>query len=422
HRRHSDSEQTRKQLEVLRTTAHKLLEDFTEDLQTVDPLIQTVHEHVLNARMLPLRVLFDQLPRFVRDCSRRENKSVELIIEGEQTRVDRHVLEKLRDPIIHLIRNAISHGIEPAEERTRTGKPAVGRVRLVSQQCGDRIRIVCEDDGRGIDHKRIVERALERGLISQADVHRLTQAQIERLLLQPGFSTASSVNELSGRGVGLDVVAQHVGELRGSLHIESEPNRLTRFVLDVPASVATLEGLLVEVGEYVYVIPTSAVVRTVRVRPSDVLRGAGGETLFRWETQALPLLSLASLLGWVRSTEWGPETTVRPAVTVDYRGQAVALLVDRLLGTQTVVAKALGQHLGRVSGISGATILGSGTPALILDPAELIARCRGSAGGTASVSTEEERPKLHPVLVVDDSLTTRMMEKSILESAGYEVD
>ncbi|NOX54189.1 MAG: hybrid sensor histidine kinase/response regulator [Planctomycetes bacterium] len=422
HRRRADAAQMQKQLEALRAVVRELQDDFTEDLRVVDPLIEMVHEQVLNARMLPLRVLFDQLPRFVRECSRHEGKTVELFVEGQETRVDRHVLEKLRDPIIHLVRNAISHGIEPAEERQASGKPATGRVRLISQRCGDRIRIVCEDDGRGIDHRQVLETALARALITDEEARRLTPDQINRLILRPGFSTASVVSDLSGRGVGMDVVARHVEELRGTLQIESEAGQFTRFVLDVPATVATLEGLLVEVSGHVYVLPTAAVVRTVRVRSSDIDHAAGGAVMFRWENQALPLLELATLLGRRPSSAGTTQAAVRPAVIVRYRGESVTLAVDRLLGTQTVVAKGLIEHVGHVPGVSGATVLGSGVPALILEPSELIERHDGRATQLAPCDSEPRQTTIAPVLIVDDSLTTRMMEKAILESAGYEVD
>ena len=220
----------------------------------------------------------------------------------------------------------------------------------------------------------------------------------------------------------MDVVARHVEELRGTLQIESEAGRFTRFVLDVPATVATLEGLLVEVCGHVYVLPTATVVRTVRVRSSDVDRAAGGATVYRWEDRALAFLELAGLLGRQPSSAGMAPASVRPAVIVRYRGESVTLAVDRLVGTQTVVAKGISELLGRVPGVSGATILGSGVPALILEPAELIARYDGRATQFVSDDCEERQAAVAPVLVVDDSLTTRMMEKAILESAGYEVD
>ena len=421
HNRHHDDHKVQQVLRPIATIVHRLIDEFTTDFTVVEPLIAEIHEGVLDARMLPLSVLFDQLPRFVRDYCRQEDKQAELYVDGAEARVDRQVLEQLRDPMIHLIRNALSHGIESPEERKRCGKCPAGTVRLTTSRRGNRIRITCEDDGHGIDHQRVLARAVAKGLITEAEAAALPAGQVERLILRPGFSTTEMITDVSGRGVGMDVVLSRMEALRGTLDIESEPGKSTRFVLEFPASVATLEGLLVEAAGHTYVVPTISVVRTARVKLSELQAGGGGEALVNIEGQAVPLLMLASLLG-IREVGKDAPSAV-PAVIVHHRDRQIALGVDRLLGTQTIVGKGLGDHICNVRGVAGATILGTGLPALILEPPQLVqdggTRLMDHEASGRAIEVEEE---LAPLLVVDDSITTRMMEQSILESAGYAVD
>ncbi len=438
-KRHADNHSVHEALAPIATAVHKLIDDFSTDVTVIEPLISEIHEQVLDTRMLPLSDLFDQLPRFMRDYCRQENKQVELHVDGAETRVDRHVLEQLRDPILHLIRNCLAHGIESPEQRERLGKDPVGTVRLSTSRCGDRIRIICEDDGRGIDRQKVLAKAVSAGLVTETDAAELSDEEITGLISQPGFSTAEIITDVSGRGVGMDVVASRLEALRGTLEIQSEQGQYTRFVLEFPASVATLEGLLVDTAGFTYVVPTVSVVRTARIKRSDLQAGAGGEVLFNMDGQAVPLVMLASLLGLGPKKGSGPfcrngpegashkrdltPFSALPVVVVRHRGSQVALGVDRLLGTQTIVAKGLGDHIRDVRGLAGATILGTGLPALILDPSQIVGRgdLRLQRHDWLEDASDIEE-EVAPLLVVDDSLTTRMMEKSILESAGYTVD
>jgi two-component system, chemotaxis family, sensor kinase CheA len=410
---------------------HRLMDSFSSDVTAIDPLIAGIHEQVLDTRMLPLSVLFDSLPRFVRDSCREEDKQAEMHVNGANTRVDRQVLEQLRDPMIHLIRNAVAHGIESPAERERLGKAPLGCVRLTTSRHGDRIRIICEDDGRGIDHRRVLARAISAGLVDEAEATKLSTKQIQELILEPGFSTAEMITDVSGRGVGMDVVVSRLEALRGTLSIESESNKFTRFVLELPASMATLEGLLVEAAGHTYIVPTMSIERTARIKLSELQSSSGGELVMRLDDQAVPVTMLASLLGREKSgldrtaANKPGDSHVLPVVVVRYRERLLAIGVDRLLAIQTIVARGLDDQLGTICGVAGATILGTGLPALILDPGPLM-----GDGNTASrrhetsdmaVSSEAEKETV-PLLIVDDSLTTRMMEKSILESAGYTVD
>ena len=251
--RYEDDHNVQETLHRVNTAVHSLIDELVADIATIEPLIAEVHEQVLDTRMLPLGVLFDQLPRFVRDYCREENTEAELSIEGADIRVDRQVLEQLRDPLIHIIRNALSHGLESPESRQRHGKSEVGTIRLITSRQGERIRIVCEDDGRGIDRAKVQDKAVAQGLITAAEAAELPAAEIYRFILRPSFSTAEMITDVSGRGVGMDVVLSRMEALRGTLEIESESQQFTRIRLEFPASVATIEGLLAEVAKNTYV-------------------------------------------------------------------------------------------------------------------------------------------------------------------------
>ncbi len=419
--RQQDDPKVERALQPIAAIAHRLADEFTADFTVVEPLIAEIHEGVLDTRMLPLSVLFDQLPRFVRDYCRQENKQAELHVQGADTRVDRHVLEQLRDPMIHLIRNAFSHGIESPLDREQCGKSPSGTVRLTTSRRGDRIRITCEDDGCGIDRRKVLAKAIAKGLVTKEEAAELPGDQVERLILRPGFSTAEMITDVCGRGVGMDVVLSKIEALRGTLDIESATGEFTRFVLEFPASVATLEGLLVEVVGHTYVVPTISVVRAARVNLSDVQTGGGGETLVSVEGKVVPLLMVAHLLGIRRNGKDAP--SVIPVVIIRHRDRQIALGVDRLLGTQTIVGKGLGEHIRSARGVAGATVLGTGLPALILEPAQLVQDrdTNVTRHEPLGCGTEVEQ-ETAPLLVVDDSITTRMMERSILESAGYAVE
>ncbi len=410
-------------LRSLKSVSHatrSIFDDLTSDFTIFEPLIAEIHERVLDTRMLPASVLFDKLRRFVRDYCRQEDKQAELRIDGSDTRVDRQVLENLRDPMVHLIRNAVSHGIEPNDKRKACGKDPVGIVHLTISRHGERIRITCEDDGGGLNCERILAKGVAKGLVSEADAPSLSDRQIERLILEPGFSTAEMITDVSGRGVGMDVVLRRIEALRGTLDIESQLGKYTRFILEFPASVATLDGLLVDVGGLTYVVPTTSVLHTTGIRLADI-QTVGGEAMANIDGRAVPLLLLADLLGRGREPEAAPRFL--SAVVVRQRERHVALGVDRLLGTQTIVAKSLGDHIVHARGVAGATVLGTGLPALILDPVGLVDGAGlATAFSTSATTAVESDEASDPILVVDDSITTRTMEQGILEAAGYRVD
>lgn len=325
-----------------------------------------LQERVLAVRMLPVKGLFSRLQRLVRDTAAGLSKRVELLLSGEEVELDRTILERLSDPLTHLLRNALDHGIEPPAERRAAGKPEAGRITVSAAQRAGGVLIEVADDGRGLDRARILARARERGLVPPDRTP--SEAEVDQLLFLPGFTTAERVTEVSGRGVGLDVVARNVEALHGSITLASAAGRGTRIAIRLPLTLAILDGLLLSVGGRVYVAPLAAVVECLHPRSTRT----GAE---------LPLLALHELFGHGRA-QVDPGRAV--LVVLDDGCERFAVPVDELLGHAQVVVKSLETHLGRVRGLSGAAVLGDGSVALILDPAGVSALWRERVGAGAA--------------------------------------
>ncbi|HBO5136519.1 TPA: chemotaxis protein CheA [Pseudomonas aeruginosa] len=328
------------------------LEHNTRDLQ----------ESVMSIRMLPINFIFSRFPRLVRDTATRLGKQVELHLHGEHIELDKSVIEKLSDPLTHIVRNSIDHGIEPPAERLAAGKPASGTVKLAASHQGGSVVVEVSDDGRGLSRPRILAKARERNL----PVHDgMSDAEVWQLVFMPGFSTAETVTELSGRGVGMDVVKRNIGAMGGRIDIDSAPGMGTRIGIRLPLTLAILDGLIVAVEAVNYVIPLTYIVESLQARSDDV-RGLGGEdnAMIRVRGEYLPLFSLHELLR-IGCEAPAPEQGI--VVILESEGRSFALQVDELVGQQQVVIKSLEQNFRRVEGIAGATIMGDGSVALILD-------------------------------------------------------
>ncbi|MGC4009613.1 MAG: chemotaxis protein CheA [Pseudomonas sp.] len=328
------------------------LEHNTRDLQ----------ESVMSIRMLPISFIFSRFPRLVHDTSARLGKQVELILQGEHTELDKSVIEKLSDPLTHIVRNSIDHGIETPAERLAAGKPAQGSVKLAASHQGGSVVVEISDDGRGLSRERILAKAREKGL----PVHDgMTDAEVWQLIFMPGFSTAEAVTELSGRGVGMDVVRRNIQAMGGRIDIDSAPGMGTRMSIRLPLTLAILDGLIVAVEQVNYVVPLTYIVESLQARADDV-RGLAGEesTVIRVRGEYLPLFSLNQLLR-IGAAPVPPEQGI--VVILESEGKSFALQVDELVGQQQVVIKSLEQNFRRIDGIAGATIMGDGSVALILD-------------------------------------------------------
>jgi two-component system chemotaxis sensor kinase CheA len=339
-----------------------------EAVAQMDRHARDLHEHALAIRMIPVRSLFARFPRLVHDVAAGLGKQAALELSGEDTELDRTVIERISDPLTHLVRNAVDHGLELPDGRTAAGKPAVGHVRLSAYQQGGNIYIDVIDDGRGLDRERIVAKAVELGLVGDGDL--LTDEQAWSLVFHPGFSTAARVTEVSGRGVGMDVVRQNVEALGGAITIHTAPGTGTRFRIKLPLTLAIMDGQALRVGDQQYILPLVAIRETVRpVRGSIHTIGPGAE-LAIVHGDPLPIVRLHRLFGVPSSTT---DPTAGLLVVVEHDGHVAALLVDELLGQQQVVIKSLEANYMKVRGIAGATILGDGRVALILDVAGVVA-------------------------------------------------
>lgn len=348
-------------------------------LESLEQLTREIQDSVMAIRAQPVKSVFQRMPRLVRETAAATGKQVKLITEGEGTEVDKTVIERLSDPITHMLRNAIDHGLETPEARIAAGKPAEGTVRLAAMHRSGRIVIEVSDDGKGINRTRVRELAIQRGLIS-SDLP-LTDDEIDNLIFLPGFSTAKEVSDLSGRGVGLDVVKRSIQSLGGRISIASKTGQGSTFTLSLPLTLAVLDGMVVSVGEQTLVAPLATIVETLQPKKSDIRR-LGPGVLLAVRDAIVPLIDVGVELGW-RSKPIEPETGVALLVESEVGGCA-ALLVDAIQGQRQVVIKSLEQNFQRVESIAAATILGDGRVALILDVDALVGERRIEADPDAA--------------------------------------
>ena len=337
------------------------LENFEKAAHQLHLITSTLQDLAMSLRMVPIGGLFKRMLRVVHDTAKRTGKEVELILKGEETEVDKTVIEAISDPLVHLVRNAVDHGIEPPEERERIGKPRKGIVELEAKHEGGEVVVLVKDDGRGLDRDAILQKARERGLIEGGDA--LPDEEVYGLIFLPGFSTAKEVTDVSGRGVGMDVVKKKVEELRGWVEVKSSPGKGTIIGLHLPLTLAIIEGLLIKAGGLRYVIPLYAV-RELFCPDSDrVTALPGGGKVIRHHGRLLPILFLSEALGF----ENGKGLEEGILVLLEQHERALCLLVDEVLGQRDIVIKPLPKALGRPRGVSGCTILEDGGVCLILD-------------------------------------------------------
>jgi two-component system chemotaxis sensor kinase CheA len=337
-------------------------------------IVRELQDLGMSMRMVPLKATFQKMARLARDVAQKSGRSVSFITEGEDTEIDRNMVDVVNDPLVHMVRNAVDHGIEPPDDRRRLGKPASGTVCLSACYSGGNVVVEVRDDGRGLDRDRIVHKAVARGLI-ESDKG-MTDSQVFGLVFEPGFSTAEQITEVSGRGVGLDVVRRNVEAIRGRIEISSEPGRGSVFSMRLPLTLAVTDGMLVRVGSERYIIPTLHIEMSFRPRADQIstVEGRGEMALVREEL--LPIYRLGRLFGIPGSADRATDGLL---VIVDSADRRYALLVDELLGQHQVVAKPLGDGIGRIPGVTGGAILGDGRVGLILDPQGVCALARDSA-------------------------------------------
>lgn len=326
-----------------------------------------IQESVMRIRMMPISFAFNRFPRLIHDLAKTTGKDIELVITGEQTELDKTVMEQISDPLVHLVRNAVDHGIEPVEIRIANEKPEKGTVTLNAFHQGGSIVIEIHDDGGGINKEAVLNKALEKGLIEASAV--LTDTQIYDLLFMPGFSTANKVSDISGRGVGMDVVKRNIQSLGGQVKVSSELGKGSSFSVNLPLTLAILDGQLVRVGSEVYIIPLITIVESLQTRVELINRVSGDMVLYRLRENNVPVLPVYKLFNLAADSENIENALL---VVVEAEGHKVGLMVDDLLAQQQVVIKSLADNYQQVQGVSGATILGDGSVAMILDIPGLI--------------------------------------------------
>jgi len=343
------------------------VERLTSGLEQLLQNTKELQESVMRIRMLPISFAFNRFPRLIHDLSKKTGKEIELILKGEQTELDKTVMEQIGDPLVHLVRNAVDHGIEPAEERVAKGKSDKGTITLNAYHQGGNIVIEINDDGGGIDRKAVFSKALEKGIVDENTT--LTDSQVFDLIFEPGFSTAIEVSDISGRGVGMDVVKKNIQALGGRIQVESQPNIGSTFKVYLPLTLAILDGQLVKVGTETYIIPLITIVESLQAKPELINRVSGDMILYRLREDNVPVIPISQLFN-ISAKNHEVENALLVVVEAD--GQKVGLMVDDLLAQQQVVIKSLKDNYQQVEGISGATILGDGSVAMILDVVGMI--------------------------------------------------
>ncbi|BCB19001.1 chemotaxis protein CheA [Bosea sp. ANAM02] len=347
-------------VECVRSLPYDVHAKTAEGMLTLSRQTRELQDHVMAVRAQPVKAVFQRMPRLVRELAQTLGKEVRLVLEGENTEVDKTIIEELADPLTHMIRNSMDHGLETPDERVAAGKPREGTIKLIAEHRAGRIVISVTDDGRGIGRDRLLAKARSRGLVGADE--RLQPEEIDQLIFAAGLSTAEAVSDISGRGVGMDVVRRNVESLGGRISVDSEPGRGCKFTLALPLTLAVLEGMVIRCGDDRYVIPIASVIETQHLASTPIERLPFGQEVLRWRGEVTPLYRLGDVMGSMGKTN---ENIVIIAETE--RGNNVGIAVDEIVGQQQVVVKSLEANYGAVNGASAATILGDGLVALILD-------------------------------------------------------
>ncbi|WP_348340604.1 chemotaxis protein CheA [Ignavibacterium sp.] len=347
----------------------QLARELEDTTKLIDMMTNELQQLVMKTRMVKIGKVFNKYPRLVRDLSKTANKKINLIIEGEETELDKTLIEEINDPLVHILRNSIDHGIEKEEDRIKAGKNPVGTIKLNAEHEGNNIIITIEDDGKGIDPEVIKSKAISKGLISQKKADELSKQDLLNLIFLPGFSTAEVVTNISGRGVGMDVVKTNVTKLRGMINLESTVGVGTKIQIKLPLTLAIISGMIVRVEAEQFVIPLNSVIEVIRVH-SENIYSINNKPVIKLRDRIIPLVSLRQVV--LNQNKQSENNIWQYVVIVGLAERQVGIEVDELLGQKEIVIKSLGSYIGRVPGIAGSTIMGDGTVILILDINELI--------------------------------------------------
>lgn len=390
---------------------------LVNDAQQMQLLSTQVQDELKGLRLIPVGSVFEPFHRVVRDLAKKLGKRVDFHVNGADTEVDKRIVEEIKDPLVHLLRNSLDHGLESPEQRVAQGKTEVGKLTLSAEQRGNRMLVVISDDGRGVDPARVRQIAVAKNVITQNDAETMSEDEIRRLIFAPGFSTAETVSDISGRGVGLDVVKQNLSKLGGTVDLQSEMGKGTTFTLSVPVTLAAAQGLIVAIASETFALPINAIERIVRISPADV-SNVRNRSMLRVDGRFVPLVSLADVLGIPHHGLRPDDQGMFSVVVVGAVEKRVAFVVDQLIEELEIVTKPLTKPLVRVRNVAGATILGDGRAVILLNPSDLVRTAHGESIRSPKIRDVDEQVT---VLVADDTMTTRTLQKQLLEMAGFRV-
>ncbi|EPR0601899.1 hybrid sensor histidine kinase/response regulator [Campylobacter coli] len=402
-----------------RYEGEKFLEELNQVVSQLSIITTDVQLAVMKTRMQPIAKVFNKFPRVVRDLSRELGKQIELEITGEETELDKSIVEEIGDPIMHMIRNSCDHGVEDPATRAANGKPEKGIVQLKAYNEGNHIVVEITDDGKGLDANSLKAKAIEKNLITEREADQMTDKEAFALIFKPGFSTAAKVTNVSGRGVGMDVVKTNIEKLNGVIEIDSELGKGSSFKLKIPLTLAIIQSLLVGTQEEFYAIPLASVLETVRV-PIDDIYTIEGKNVLRLRDEVLSLVRLSDVFGVKQVLESGDQTYV---VVIGVAESKLGIIVDTLVGQEEIVIKSMGDYLQNIQGIAGATIRGDGRVTLIIDVGAMMDMAKEikvdiKAQIESSAKKPKEKPSDYKVLIVDDSKMDRTLMQKALEPLG----
>ena len=398
-------------------------EEFLEELNQVVSIVSIVTTDlqiaVMKTRMLPVGKVFNKFPRMIRDLSRELGKKIELNISGEETELDKSIVEEIGDPLVHIIRNSCDHGIESTADRVAAGKPETGTIHLKAYNEGNQIVIQITDDGKGLDAEMLKAKSVEKGVITEKEADTMSDKEAFALIFRPGFSTAAQVTNVSGRGVGMDVVKTNIEKLNGIIDIDSTVGKETTIKLKIPLTLAIIQALLVGVQEEYYAIPLASVLETVRISMDEIYT-VEGRSVMRLREDVLSLVHIGDIFKVERVFDDSEHAYV---VVIGLAESKLGLIVDSLVGQEEIVIKSMGDYLQGIDGIAGATIRGDGRVTLIVDVAAMMQMAKSvkstiGESDSSSVSGEKESPADYTVMIVDDSKTDRMIMRKSLEESG----
>ncbi len=401
-----------------RYEGEQFLEELNQVVSSVSMVTTDLQTAVMKTRMLAIGKVFNKFPRMIRDLSRELGKNIELVISGEETELDKSIVEVIGDPLVHIIRNSCDHGVEGPEERKAAGKPELGTVELKAYNEGNSIVIEITDDGKGLDPDALKEKAIDKGILTEREADNMTDKEAFGIIFRPGFSTAAAVTNISGRGVGMDVVKTNIEKLNGIIEIDSELGKGTQMKLKIPLTLAIIQALMVGAQEEFYAIPLASVLETVRISADDIYT-VEGKSVMRLREEVLSLVRLGDIFGVENVMDSSEFTYVVVIGLAEYK---LGLIVDTLVGQEEIVIKSLGDYLQGIEGIAGATIRGDGMVTLIVDVAALMKLAKNTRSAVEAISDSKakskESPEDYTVLLVDDSKMDREIMKKSLAPLG----